>query len=136
MNATIPISVSEAPVTSRVRWVGRVLSALPAFFLALDGVMKLALPEPVIASMDRIGMPSALSRGLGLLELACLVLYLVPRTASLGAVLLTGYLGGAVAMHLRIADPVLSHTLFPVYVGALVWAGLFLRDARVRALVA
>jgi hypothetical protein len=81
-------------------------------------------------------MSDALAPAIGLLELACVALYLIPRTAVLGAILATGLLGGAVAMHLRVGDPYPSHTLFPIYVGALLWAGLFLRDARVRAFVA
>ena len=105
-------------------------------FLALDAAMKIAGAQAVAEGSARIGWPNEVNGGLGVLLLAIVVLYVVPRTAPLGAVLLTGYLGGAVAVHLRIGEPLLSHTLFPVYVGAMAWAGLFLRDARVRALVA
>jgi hypothetical protein len=103
-------------------------------FLLFDAGIKLARIQPVIDSFARLGWPE-LSRPLGWLELLLIVIYLFPRTGVLGAVLLTGYLGGAVATHLRIADPMLTHTLFPVYVGALLWGGLVLRDARVRHVV-
>jgi DoxX-like family len=75
----------------------------------------------------------SLALGIGLLELACIVVYVIPRTSVLGAVLLTGFLGGAISVHLRIGDPFLSHTFFPIYVGALLWTGLFLRNDRLRA---
>jgi hypothetical protein len=103
-------------------------------FLLFDAGIKLARIQPVIDSFASLGWPE-LSRPLGLLELVLLAIYVFPRTGVLGAVLLTGYLGGAVATHLRIADPLLTHTLFPVYVGALLWGGLVLRDARVRHVV-
>ena len=98
------------------------MSTLAALFLIMDGVMKLVKPASVII-------------GLGIVLLACTVLYLIPRTAVLGAVLLTGYLGGAVATHVRIGDPLLTHTLFPVYISLLVWGGLFLRDPQLHALI-
>ncbi|WP_242343720.1 DoxX family protein [Anaeromyxobacter terrae] len=116
-------------------WAGRSLSAFAALFLALDGVIKLLVPEPVVESMARLGYPVGLARGIGALELALLAVYLAPRTSVLGAILLTGYLGGAVSTHVRVGDPLVSHVLFPVYVGALLWGGLFLREARLRALV-
>jgi hypothetical protein len=121
--------------SKRSRWTGRIVTTVPALFLAFDAVIKLVHIPAVTEASERLGLPDHLAGGLGLLLGACLALYLVPRTAVLGAVLLTGYLGGAVAMHLRVGDPAFSHTLFPVYVGALVWLGLYLRDARVRALV-
>lgn len=113
---------------------GYVVTAIPVLFLLFDAGIKLAGIQPVIDSFDKLGWPQ-LSRQLGLLELVLLAIYLFPRTRVLGAVLLTGYLGGAVATHLRIADPLLTHTLFPVYVGALLWGGLVLRDVRVRHVV-
>lgn len=133
---TLELSPPAAPTSAPSPWAGRVLTALPVLFLIFDGGAKLASPPPVLEAFDRMGMPGHLAPGVGALELSCLALYLVPRTAPLGAVLLTGFLGGAIASHVRIGDPLLSHTLFPLYVGALLWAGLFLRDARVRALVA
>ena len=127
---------SAATAAAPRRWPGRVLSGIPAAFLAFDAAIKLARPAFVTEASIKIGVPPELSVGLGVLLAACLALYLIPRTAPLGAVLLTGYLGGAVLTHLRIGDPLISHTLFPIYVGALLWAGLYLRDDRVRRLVA
>lgn len=120
------------PSSSRLL-VGRLVTALPVLFLAFDTVIKLVRLEPVVESFKELGLPVHLARGIGFLELVCLLFYLVPRTAPLGALLLTGYLGGAVAMHVRVESPLLSHVLFPVYVGVLLWLGLYLRDRRVRA---
>ena len=86
-------------------------------------------------SFGQLGYPVSLALGIGAVELACLVLYVIPRTSVLGAILLTGYLGGAVATHVRVGSPLLTHVLFPIYVAALVWGGLFLREGRLRALV-
>jgi hypothetical protein len=114
---------------------GRVLSALPVGFLLLDAVIKLMAPPPVTESFTRLGYRAEQSLGIGLLELACLAVYLFPRTCVLGAVLLTGYLGGATATHVRVGDPLLSHVLFPTYVAALLWGGVWLREERLRALL-
>jgi hypothetical protein len=127
---------SATATTAARRWPGRVLSGLPAAFLAFDAAIKLANPAFVTEASVKIGMPPELAVPLGVILTACLALYLIPRTAPLGAVLLTGYLGGAVVTHLRVGDPLISHTLFPIYVGALLWAGLYLRDDRVRRLLA
>jgi hypothetical protein len=129
-------SAAAGAGAARRRWPGRVLSGIPAAFLAFDAAIKLVHPAFVTEASLKIGVPPELSVGLGVLLAACLALYLIPRTAPIGAVLLTGYLGGAVLTHLRVGDPLLSHTLFPIYVGALLWAGLYLRDDRVRRLVA
>lgn len=125
-----------APATGRALLAGRVLTALPVLFLLFDATIKLLRIAPVVESFAQLGYPVEVARAIGLLELACLAVYLAPRTALLGAVLLTGYLGGAVATHVRVGSPLASHTLFPIYVGALLWAGLVLRDPRVRALLA
>jgi hypothetical protein len=129
---TIPVAVS--PTTGR-RWAARVLTGIPVLFLAFDVTLKMIQPPAVAEASARLGLPTNLSIPIGLVLAACLALYLVRRTAPLGAVLLTGYLGGAVLAHVRIGDPLLSHTLFPIYVGALLWAGLYLRDERVRRLI-
>ncbi|HEX3474349.1 MAG TPA: DoxX family protein [Kofleriaceae bacterium] len=129
-------SPASATATAPRRWPGRVLSGIPVAFLAFDAAIKLVNPAFVTEASVRIGLPPELAVGIGVVLAACLALYLIPRTAPLGAVLLTGYLGGAVLTHLRIGDPLISHTLFPIYVGALLWAGLTLRDDRVRRLVA
>lgn len=118
--------------TPRSVIAGRWLSGLGVAFLLFSAGIKLAAPEPVHASMVELGWPPQLARGLGVLELACTLLYAFPRSARLGVVLLTGYLGGAVATHLRLLDPWLSHTLFPVWLGLLLWGGLVLRDPELR----
>jgi hypothetical protein len=128
------VSTRTTPKTS-ARWAGRILSGLPVAFLIFDAVLKFVHPAFVTEASARIGFPDHLTLTLGVILSACVALYVVPRTAVLGAVLLTGYLGGAVAIHLRIGDPLASHTLFPIYFGVMLWAGLYLRDARVRALV-
>jgi hypothetical protein len=112
------------------RWTGRVLSGLAVLFLTFDGVIKLVPVPEAVQSMTELGYP------LGVLELLCLALYLVPRTALVGAVLWTGYLGGAITTHLRVESPLFTHTLFPIYVALLLWGGLWLRDSRVSALLA
>jgi hypothetical protein len=118
------------------RWTGRTLSGLAVLFLAFDAAVKLTtVPEAVKATAE-LGYSLAVMPVLAALELLCLVLYLVPRTALVGAVLWTGYLGGAIATHLRVGNPLFSHTLFPIYVAALLWGGLWLRDRRVSALLA
>jgi hypothetical protein len=104
-------------------------------FLVFDAAIKLAVVPPVVEAFAKLGVPVALAQGIGVLELFCVALFLFPATAALGAVLLTGFLGGAMAIHVRVGDPLLSHVLFPVYVGALLWTALFLRDERIRALV-
>ena len=109
---------------------GTLLTALPVLFLVFDIAIKLAVIQPVVDSFDQLGWPVHLARSLGALELLCLTLYLVPRTAPVGALLLTAYLGGAVATHARIESPLLTHTLFPVYVSVLLWVGLLLREPR------
>jgi len=122
--------------TSRGKlWAGRIVGGLPALFLLLDGVGKLVKPAPVVKATEKLGYPSSVIVPLGVVLLVCTVLYIVPRTAMLGAILLTGYLGGAVATHVRVSDPLFSHALFPVYLGIMLWLGLYLRDARIRQLV-
>ena len=118
-------------------WTGRILSGLVIAFLTLDAGMKLVPVQPVIDSMRDLGFPEsvALARGLGVLLLACTILYALPRTAVLGAVLLTGYLGGAIAVHLRMGNPWFSHVLFGAYIGIAAWAGLLARRPDLRALI-
>jgi len=116
-----------SPVSRKRLWAGRTLSALAALFLLFDSVIKLMKIAPVVESLARLGLPLHLARGIGALELACLIVYVIPRTSIPGAILLTGFLGGAVLTHVRVGDPLVSHVLFPVYIGALLWGGLFLR---------
>jgi hypothetical protein len=112
-------------------WTGRVLSTIVVLFMAFDGVIHVLKPAPVAEAFARLGFPLGVSVGLGVLELAITALYAIPRTAALGAVLLTGYLGGAVATQVR-AGSTLFEVIFPVIVGALAWGGVALRDPRVR----
>jgi hypothetical protein len=116
-------------------WSGRVLSTLAVLFLLFDITMHLLRPSFVIAGTKQVGFPVSAILPLGIIQLVCLILYLIPRTSVLGAILWTGYLGGAVATHVRIGDPLFSHILFPTYIAALLWGGLWLRDQRLRALI-
>jgi DoxX-like family len=122
-----------APV-SKMLWAGRILSAIPVLFLLFDGVVNLIKPASVVEATVRLGYPESIVPGLGILLLVCTVVYVVPRTFVLGAILLTGCLGGATATHVRIGDQ-LFPILFPSIVGALIWGGLFLRDERLRTLI-
>ena len=122
-------------MTSTRKWTGRILTGLVTLFLLFDGAFKVFYPGPAVAATAQLGYPEHLILPIGVIELACLAVYLIPQTSALGAVLLTGFLGGAVSTHFRVGDPLLGFTLFPFYVGAFVWAGLFLRDNRLRVLV-
>ena len=130
------VAALPAPATPRSVWAGRVLSALGVLFLVFDAFMKVASHPEAIAGTTALGYPAHVVFTLGVLQLALLALYLAPRTAVVGAVLWTGYRGGAIATHVRLENPLFSHVLFPTYVAALLWGGLLLRDARVRALLA
>ena len=115
-------------------WLGRILSGLAALFLLIDGIMKLIKPAIVVETTVKLGYPESVISGLGIVLLACTILYLIPRTAVLGAILLTGYLGGAVATHVRVGEEVFP-IIFPVILGALLWGGLYLRNERLRSVV-
>jgi len=116
-------------VAKKRLWAGRILSFLPALFLLFDGVMKLIKPAFVVEATVRLGYPERVIFGLGVVLVTCTLIYLIPRTAVLGAILLTGYLGGAVATHVR-AEQGWFEILFPVVLGILLWGGLVLRDDR------
>jgi hypothetical protein len=129
-------SAIHTPHESKSRlWAGRILLAVPVLFLVFDSVIKLMRITPVLDSFHELGYPESVAFAIGILETVCLVVLVVPRTSMLGAIMLTGYLGGAVATHVRVGSPLASHVLFPVYVGLLIWAALFLREDRLRALV-
>jgi DoxX-like protein len=139
----IMTTIAEAAPTQRTeiskpaRWTGRVLSGLVIVFLLFDGAIKL-VPWPIVTeTMDKMGYGSSegLARSLGIITIVCTVLYAVPPTSILGAILLTGYLGGAIASHFRIGSPLFSHTLFGLYLGLMVWGGLWLRDRSLRSLI-
>jgi hypothetical protein len=116
-------------------WTSRTFAGAAVLFLLFDAAIKLAVIPPVVDAFAKLGMPVALAQGIGVLELFCVALFLFPATSAIGAVLLTGFLGGAIAIHVRVGDPLLSHVLFPAYVGAMLWTALFLRDERIRALL-
>jgi hypothetical protein len=119
---------------NRSLWAGRIISTLPVLFLLVDGIMKLVKPRVVVEATVKLGYPESVIVGLGVVLIACTIVYLIPRTAVLGAILLTGYLGGAIATHVRAGDQ-LFPIIFPVILGAMLWGGLYLRDKRVRSLI-
>jgi hypothetical protein len=114
--------------------LGLGLMTLPVLFLLFDGTIKILMIAPVVETAPRLGYAPDTMFGLGILTLICLALYVIPRTSVLGAILLTGYLGGAVSTHVRIDDPLFSHVLFPVYLGLMLWGGLYLQNSSVRRL--
>ena len=114
---------------------GYVLTGLVAAFLTFDTVMKLLQLAPAVQGTTELGYPAGTVVVIGAIEFVCLVLYLVPRTSVLGALVLTGYLGGAIATHVRVGSPLPTHTLFPIYVALMVWGGLYLRENRLRGLL-
>ena len=128
---------TETAPSNGALWTGRVMSAVVILFLIFDATIKLIPIQPVIDSMVQLGYPGTpgLARLLGVITLSCAVLYASPRTAVLGAIVMTGLLGGAIATHLRIGSPIFSHLLFGLYLGLLAWGGLYLRDPRLRTLM-
>lgn len=137
MSYAATASVPTPHVGNASLWTGRTFSALVIAFFLLDAAIKLPPIQPVIDTMAQLGWPAdaGTARTLGVVMIASILLYAYRPTSLLGAILLTGYLGGAVATHARIGSPIFSHTLFGVYVGVLAWAGLWLRDPRLRALL-
>jgi len=113
-------------------WTGRIMSGLVVVFLSVDASLKVLKNQLAVEGDARLGYPENTVVGIGILLLLCTLLYAIPRTAILGAILLTGYLGGAVATHVRVGNPWLGYVLLPVYIGVLAWGGLFLRDPRIR----
>ena len=128
-------STQSAPVPKKRLWSARVITGVAALFLLFDSIIKVIKLAPAVQGTTQLGYPANVVVGIGIVELVCLVVYVIPSTSVLGAILLTGYLGGAVATHVRVGSPLFSHVLFPMYLGALVWGGLFLRDDRLRALI-
>jgi DoxX-like family len=131
----MPTEAPSPAVSKKALWAGRTISTVIALLRVLDGVMKFFKPRPVVDAFAHLGVPLALDVAIGTLLLLCALLYAVPATSILGAILLTGYLGGAVMTHLRVGDPLFTHVLFPTYLGSLLWLGLYLRDPRLRALI-
>jgi hypothetical protein len=129
MQASIPV------ISNKALWAGRIISGLVILFLVFDGAVKLVPLDIVTETSRELGIPIGLERMLGVLTLVGVALYAYPRTSVLGAIFLTGYLGGAIYVHVRAGSPLFSHTLFGVYLGLLMWGGLYLRDGLVRALI-
>ncbi|MCC6486262.1 MAG: DoxX family protein [Candidatus Hydrogenedentes bacterium] len=121
----------SAPVSKKMLWAGRIMSALPVLMFLMGAVMSLTKPAFVLEGLVKMGYPESLAVPLGLVELGCTIIYIIPRTSVLGAILLTGYLGGAVATHVRVEEAF----FLPIVFGVLVWGGLFLREPRLRALI-
>jgi len=121
---------TATPVSKKMLWTGRVISALPAILFIVGGLFAIINPASMAQGMEHLGYPAHLARTIGALEIICGVLYLIPRTAVLGAILLTGYLGGATASHVRIGEP----PIMPLVVAAFVWLGIYLREHRLHAI--
>jgi hypothetical protein len=127
--------MNDKPISKTTIWVGRVLSALAVLFLLFDGIIKFfmdKLPPEALEAGAALQWPMEKMPLVGTILLICTLLYIIPRTSVLGAILLTGYLGGAIASHVRVSNPLLTHTLFPIYIAVLIWLGLYLRDMRAR----
>ena len=124
----------ETSVSTKNVWIGRIVSGLPALFLLVDGAMKLVKPAVVVDATTKLGYTESMIIPIGILLIACTILYLIPTTAVLGAILLTGYLGGAVSTHVRANEGVFP-IVFPIIFGVLLWLGLYLNDTRLRALI-
>jgi hypothetical protein len=130
--------MQQSDVSKKQLWTGRIISGLAVLFLLFDGIMKFfmdKLPPEALEAGAAIQWPMELMPTVGTILLTCTVLYVIPRTSIIGAILLTGYLGGAVASHVRVSNPLFSHTLFPIYVAVFVWLGLYLRDSRVKFII-
>lgn len=133
MSANAQLAV--VPNSKGKLWAGRIMSGLVVLFLGFDAAMKLLKARQVIESMPTLGWPANAAVPLGVILLGSTILYVIPKTSVLGAILLTGYLGGAVATQWRVGNPLLGYILFPTYLGFLMWGGLFARDVRIRALI-
>ncbi len=130
----MPSRTQAGAISNGRLWAGRIISGLVVLFLLFDGITKLMKVAPVLEASAHLGYPVSTIVGIGITALVCTVVYAIPQTSVLGAILLTGYLGGAVASNVRIANPMFN-TLFPIVFAALVWAGIFLREDRLRALI-
>ena len=126
---------ADTPVSKRQLRIGVIIGGLLVAFLVFDIVVRLLMLKPAMEGTARLGYSQSLVLPIGVIELACLSVYLIPRTRVLGAILLTGYLGGAVASQVRAGNPLFTHELFPIYVAAMAWGSLLLRDERLRALL-
>jgi hypothetical protein len=130
--------MTQNEIPRKTIWIGRVLSALAVLFLIFDASIKFfmdKLPPEALEAGAALQWPIELMPMVGTILLICTALYVIPRTSVIGAILLTGYLGGAIASHVRVSNPLFTHTLFPIYIAVFIWLGLYLRDARVRNLI-
>jgi hypothetical protein len=127
----MPTETEKTVVSKKALWAGRIISALPVLMLLFSGVLKLLKPAAVVQEFGRLGYPEKITIALGVVELSCTLIYLIPQTTVLGAILLAAYLGGATATHVRVGDPF----FIPIVLGILVWLGLYFRDPRLRTLV-
>jgi hypothetical protein len=123
--------VQITPASKKLLWSGNIISAIPVLMMLTSAVMKFLKPASLVEEMARLGYDDKLALPIGIAEMACIVIYLIPRTSVLGAILLTGYLGGATATHIRVGDPF----FIPIILGMFIWLGLFLRDERLRVLI-
>jgi hypothetical protein len=127
--------IQAGSTSNKSLWTGRILSGLAVAFLLFDAIIHVMKPAPVVDGFAKLGFPLSVAVPLGIIELVCVALYVIPRTSVFGAILLSGYLGGAIASQVRIGSPMISTTLFPIYVALFLWGGLYFRDDRVRALI-
>lgn len=127
-------SSTITPVSKKALWAGYVICGLVVLMLLMSASFKFMKPPDVLKEFSRLGYAEGHALALGILEVACVVIYVIPQTAVLGAILLTGYLGGATATHVRIDDPI-TNLIGPSLFGVLAWLGLYLRDSRLRALI-
>jgi hypothetical protein len=128
-------AIQLGSVSRKSLWAGRIITGLVVAFLLFDAIIHLLKPAPVVEGFAKLGFPLRLAVPLGIIELVCVLLYVVPRTSILGAILLTGYLGGAIAIQLPTGNSLFGEVLFPVYIGVILWGGIYLRDERLRALI-
>jgi hypothetical protein len=131
----MPETAQACSISKKSLWAGRITTGLIVAFLLFDAVIHLMKPAPVVDAFAKLGFPIRLAVPLGLIELVCILLYVIPRSSILGAILLTGYLGGAIAIQLPTGNSLFGEVLFPVYIGVILWGGIYLRDERLRMLI-
>lgn len=129
------ISKEYSPISKQKLWISYILSGIAVIFMFFDTGIKILRESHAVEGTVQLGYPDSAVVPIGIIEAVCLALYLIPRTSVLGVIVLTGYLGGAIATHVRLENPLFSHILFPVYVALLLWGGLYLREQRLRALI-
>jgi hypothetical protein len=132
---TMELPIQRSFRSTKSLWTGRIVSGLVTAFLLFDAIIHLMKPAPVVEAFAKLGFPIRLAVPLGIVELVCVLLYVIPRASVLGAILLTGYLGGAIAIQLPTGNPFFGEVLFPVYVAVFLWGGIYLRDERLRTLI-